>query len=533
MSIVAAVLILSPVMPGAQADNTPVLDSICVVARTGTLPGGADPSQWLARKHVTADLALPAAWAAWSIGIPFATGNSPELLEFGAAEPTQRDVGGLDPAVAVRALLRRVLHEVAQGRQPGDVPRALDDLMRSRAGQLPDAILRLALQAYGRLGLSRDFWPARCSVPGCTGIYSSWLRYSAETDGADLASLPAGLWTLARIYAARTADDALLERLAGDPCWAVRFEVASRSGAGLAVRLASDPVPYVALEAAGRVRSDGGEWRSLAERLAVIDGPVGDMAAAMLDSSSAPLLAELLGSPSAARRLAAEQAWLQSGMPVDSAMAVALLADRYWAVPMAYLEQLSASGNSSRAGEIADSLLSTLADSLSALDTRDALLSFLGRTPPVGRPLPFDPAQVDVPQRITLVTDAGDFTIELWKDTAPVTCANFVWLASRGFYDGLYFHRVIPGFVAQGGCPEGNGMGGPGYTIPNERSLAEFSRGVVGMADAGLDTGGSQFFIMLDDHNRLDCRYTAFGKVVAGLERLDDISVGTRIIGVR
>jgi len=182
---------------------------------------------------------------------------------------------------------------------------------------------------------------------------------------------------------------------------------------------------------------------------------------------------------------------------------------------------------------MATDMLAAWSDSTGSTDLRDALMSFLGQEPPSGAPLPFDPSAVDVPARVILVTDVGSFTIELWKDVAPVTCAGFAWLASNSFYDGVYFHRVIPGFVAQGGCPEGNGLGGPGYVLPNERSLAEFSRGVVGMADAGLNTGGSQFFIMLDDHNRLDCRYTAFGKVVEGLERLDEITVGTRILEVR
>jgi peptidyl-prolyl cis-trans isomerase B (cyclophilin B) len=129
-------------------------------------------------------------------------------------------------------------------------------------------------------------------------------------------------------------------------------------------------------------------------------------------------------------------------------------------------------------------------------------------------------------------TDQGDLVLEMLDETAPVTCAAFRWLADSGFYNGLSFHRVIPGFVAQAGCPQGNGYGGPGFALPSERSLVRFTRGVVGMADAGLGTGGSQFFIMLDDHDRLDCRYTAFARVVEGIGIIDRLSVGTRMEGI-
>ncbi|MCK4506523.1 MAG: peptidylprolyl isomerase [Candidatus Aegiribacteria sp.] len=142
--------------------------------------------------------------------------------------------------------------------------------------------------------------------------------------------------------------------------------------------------------------------------------------------------------------------------------------------------------------------------------------------------LPFDPDSISLPDTVVIKTDVGDFTVLLWGETAPITCSSFWNLAEMGFYDGVYFHRVIPGFVAQAGCPEGVGTGSPGYVLPNERSLRHFGRGVLGMADAGLNTGGSQFFIMLDDHGRLDGRYTAFGMVLNQTE-LDRITVGTRI----
>lgn len=118
------------------------------------------------------------------------------------------------------------------------------------------------------------------------------------------------------------------------------------------------------------------------------------------------------------------------------------------------------------------------------------------------------------------------------KDT-PNTVANFVKLAREGFYDGLTFHRVIPDFVIQGGCPNGTGAGGPGYTIKCETSGGNqyHDRGVLSMAHAGKDTGGSQFFICHNRHHtsHLDRVHTCFGKVYEGLEVIDAIRQGDRI----
>ncbi len=121
--------------------------------------------------------------------------------------------------------------------------------------------------------------------------------------------------------------------------------------------------------------------------------------------------------------------------------------------------------------------------------------------------------------------------LELYPDIAPVTVENFKKLASEGFYDGLIFHRVIPGFMIQGGCPDGTGMGGPGYQIKGEFSQNGFKndlkheRGVISMARAmHPDSAGSQFFIMHADAPHLDGAYAAFGKVVNGIEEVDRIA---------
>ena len=129
-------------------------------------------------------------------------------------------------------------------------------------------------------------------------------------------------------------------------------------------------------------------------------------------------------------------------------------------------------------------------------------------------------------------TDRGRIVIELFADETPVTAANFLSLARDGFYDGLTLHRVVPGFVIQGGCPRGDGWGGPGYSIPCEVTARPYERGSVGMALAGKDTGGSQFFITHSPQPHLDGRYTLFGRVKEGMDVVDRIQPGDRIVRV-
>ena len=134
-------------------------------------------------------------------------------------------------------------------------------------------------------------------------------------------------------------------------------------------------------------------------------------------------------------------------------------------------------------------------------------------------------------------TEKGDMKAELYEKETPGTVANFVKLAESGFYDGLTFHRVIPDFVIQGGCPDGTGAGGPGYTIKCETSAPRqyHDRGVLSMAHRGRDTGGSQFFICHCRTNtaHLDGVHTAFGQVVDGLDVVDAIRPGDLILGIK
>jgi peptidylprolyl isomerase len=126
---------------------------------------------------------------------------------------------------------------------------------------------------------------------------------------------------------------------------------------------------------------------------------------------------------------------------------------------------------------------------------------------------------------VLLQTTMGDVKIELLDDTMPITTGNFRKLVEKGFYNGTIFHRVIAGFMIQGGDPQGTGLGGPGYTIKDELPANNRNaRGTISMANAGPNTGGSQFFLNVVDNHRLDPKHPAFGRVVSGMEVVDAIS---------
>lgn len=142
--------------------------------------------------------------------------------------------------------------------------------------------------------------------------------------------------------------------------------------------------------------------------------------------------------------------------------------------------------------------------------------------------------RIFVPMKKAIIhTEKGAMTVEFYEQDAPNTVKNFCDLAEKGFYDGLTFHRVIPDFVIQGGCPSGTGTGGPGYKIKCELNGDNqfHDRGVLSMAHAGRDTGGSQFFICHSRRNtaHLDRNHTCFGKVIEGVDVIDDIRAGDKI----
>lgn len=138
--------------------------------------------------------------------------------------------------------------------------------------------------------------------------------------------------------------------------------------------------------------------------------------------------------------------------------------------------------------------------------------------------------------KATIETKFGNLVIEFFDENVTNTVKNFVELVEKGFYNGLTFHRCIPDFVIQGGCPSGTGTGGPGYKIPCETELnapdQKHVRGFLSMAHAGKDTGGSQFFIVRQPQPHLDGKHTVFGKLVEGEEHIDNFRNGDKMISV-
>ncbi len=145
---------------------------------------------------------------------------------------------------------------------------------------------------------------------------------------------------------------------------------------------------------------------------------------------------------------------------------------------------------------------------------------------PSPQPSPAAPVlEVDSQKEYSAVlkTSAGEITLRLYADKTPITVNNFISLARKGFYDNTIFHRVIKGFMIQGGDPNGDGTGGPGYKFADEKFEGEYTRGVVAMANAGPNTNGSQFFIMHQDYP-LPKNYVIFGQVIKGMEVVDQIA---------
>jgi cyclophilin family peptidyl-prolyl cis-trans isomerase len=207
--------------------------------------------------------------------------------------------------------------------------------------------------------------------------------------------------------------------------------------------------------------------------------------------------------PEYGARAAALGALVQYGASAAVPVLTEALSDKDWAVRVraaALLEQLDPSSDARLRIRPAPAS-STIAD-----------LSQLQRL-----------AMPQVSPHVYLDTDRGTIQIELAVIDAPLTADNFLALARKDFFNGLTFHRVVPGFVIQGGDPRGDGEGGPGYTIRDELSELSYVRGVVGMALDWNETGGSQFFITHSPQPHLDARYTVFGRVVAGMEVVDQI----------
>jgi cyclophilin family peptidyl-prolyl cis-trans isomerase/HEAT repeat protein len=168
------------------------------------------------------------------------------------------------------------------------------------------------------------------------------------------------------------------------------------------------------------------------------------------------------------------------------------------------------------------------AEALQALDGRDRSAEL----PPASTgdfPLYLDEIRARGSSRVRIVTSEGPIVVELFPGAAPNTVANFLHLATQGFFNGLTIHRVVPDFVTQDGCPRGDGWGGPGYSIRCEYNDLRYEAGMVGMALSGKDTGSSQYFITHSPQPHLDGRYTIFGRVVEGFDLLSRIQIGDQV----
>lgn len=151
----------------------------------------------------------------------------------------------------------------------------------------------------------------------------------------------------------------------------------------------------------------------------------------------------------------------------------------------------------------------------------------------VTKPISQEPIERDKNPHVMIETDFGNIELELFWDKTPKTAENFLRLTISEFYDGLTFHRIAPNFVVQGGCPLGNGTGGPGYTIDFEQADTKHLRGSLGMARSqDPNSGGSQFYICLKDLPQLDANYVVFGKVVEGMDAVDKIAQ-VEVVGER
>ena len=539
-----------PVIEEAMLSE-PVATALFFV-RTGYIDDACAIPEWLRSLAGEAPASGDAArYASWAMAVLFpdstVRGLDPVQQEFLPVPP-----GSLSGALSgcadeewTAALFRRLIHLSADGRAPELLDG--DSLMVARLlPGAPATVLAPALEAMGRLGIEG----MEAGLPGPFSLdprgRRALLRYLSETGGQlrlpeDWDTLP----VVDLVYAARCdVSEENLAALRGSGEWAVRFEVARAAPVWLIEPLASDRVPQVALEAATRLR-DAGSQRALRllESMVSETGPIAYQATSRLDSASVDLLLVLAADADRSMRAAAQEALLAIGGGYLPGMEETWLEDPYWLIPCRYLFSLSSDSESvDRSVRLARELLRERggSDEDLALCLEELIEWSVGEREEDQEEdgwtghggLPFDPACGVLPGAMTISTSEGDMVVELFADLAPVTCASFVHLAESGFYDGIRFHRVIPAFVAQAGCPEGNGTGGPGYLLPNERSLVRYERGVVGMADAGLDTGGSQFFLMLDRATRLDGRYTAFGRVIEGRETLDRISVGTRILSI-
>jgi cyclophilin family peptidyl-prolyl cis-trans isomerase/HEAT repeat protein len=458
-----------------------------------------------------------AAYTAMRIASP---GLRPALLAAAASSDAlsrvygARGLGALKDTGALDVLARLCLdrdEEVAVS-----AVRAIGTIGDARGVAAVAAVLNAASST-----LKQEALKALAALPPDPGTRSRILPYVGhEQPALRAAALPA----LARIDGEEFA--LVLSGLDPDPVWFVRAalagalaEAGDETSVGLLLGLLKDEDARVLPAVLEAVRKARGRDAvdTLRRHLSHPDLAVRAAAAEGLAALKAPGLGEALA---ACYRLSLADADLDARLAV-----IAALKEQKDEVSRALLREAARQDGSRAVRERAGSALRELGESppeagfeelaRAALDYREAMAPY---EPPADRPL-YSP-------RAILHTSRGRIEFHLDVVETPLTTESFLRLARRGFFDGLSFHRVVPGFVIQGGCPRGDGNGGPGYTLRCEISERPYGRGTVGMALSGKDTGGSQFFITHAPAPHLDGGYTAFGRVASGMDVVDRIQPG-------
>lgn len=346
-------------------------------------------------------------------------------------------------------------------------------------------------------------------VPGCG------LGLVAEDDRQVLAAE-----VLGALPTSSPADVAELVRLAGDESVRVREAVAAALAAidltdavATLRMLVTDADPGVRIAAVEAIGAHLGRERAALDAAAV---------EALLSGTPAPVVPRILDDALGAALTAALERFVEAD-DLEGLVTVAGVLERAREPTLARpLSALLSHHN-----------ITVRRRARAALDACDIVVEPFGgvrATPP--SPRRAEDLALDA-RFARISTDRGTIVLELWPDVAPTTVARFVELADARTFDGLTFHRVVPGFVAQGGDPRGDGYGGPGWSQRCEDSRATYERGTLGMALAGRDTGGSQFFIAITPQPHLDGRYTAFGRVVEGMDIVDRLLPGDVMRTVR
>ena len=438
------------------------------------------------------------AWAARALGIVGEAGDLALLRPL-------LDDRGADPGPLIQAL-RTSRALAANGKAkpiPDWAPRLRELLDDPRPG-----VRMSALDAAGVWG-SPELAEALASRAASGGGGETWER------GAALVALAAGKDPKAAGLAAAAADskDEVLRARAAEAAGALGLP----AGGPAIEKLAGDASPRVRAAALTAWLAADPKASDVARKALTDPDPT-------VRGTALGWLAEHPVAPLAELRASLQGLWRESTVEegITAVQAIAARANEPLerGAAIALLEQMAAEGPYALRREAGTSLgkLGGKVPPLSPVETP--------KGPEVYREIV---QRTRRPRTVELRTQRGTITLRLDCPEAPLTCLNFLTLAAQGFYDGLTFHRVVPDFVIQGGDPRGDGSGGPGYVIRDEINGLRYDRGAVGMALAGADTGGSQFFITLSPQPHLDGGYTVFGHVIAGDEVLDQIRLGDRI----